>query len=161
MNATIYDRAGESRTMPQPDAERLIRQQPDEWSFTKPLPAGWDREIPRYRAQFDLEPAALPRYLHERPFAFESSPRSYQYSAKKIKAGEVIEITSWPHPSLIPQNESARRIHAFFTTQMKSRMQISPWKDGRLNLDNGMSGNLFVSLAPIKPERVDLRAAGR
>jgi hypothetical protein len=121
---------------------------------------GWD-ETPRYRAQFDLEPAALPRYLHENPFAFESSPRSYQYSAKKITAGEIIETTSWPHVSLIPLNESARRVHAFFTTQMKSRMQISPWKDGRLNLDNGMSGNLFVSLAPIKPERVDLRAGGR
>ena len=162
MTATIYNsETGEPRTLPQAQAEQLIRQQPVEWTFAKPLPAGWDTEIPRYRAQFDLEPAELPRYLHENPFAFQTSPRSYQYSAKKIKAGEVIETTSWPHPSLIPQNETARRIHAFFTTEMKSRMQRSPWRDGRLNLDNGMSGNLFVSLAPIKPERADLRAGGR
>ena len=152
MTATIYNPAGESRIMPQAQAEHLIRQQPDEWSFAKPSPAGWDTEIPRYRAQFDLEPAALPRYLHENPFNFQSDSRSWQYSAKKIKAGEVIETTSWPHPSLIAQNETAKRIHAYFMSAMRSRMQISPWKDGRLNLDNGMSfGKIKIATPGFEP----------
>ena len=123
---------------------------------------GWDdTEIPKYRAQFDLAPAARDRYLSENPFAFEGDGRSWQYSVKPIVRGEIVHTTEWPHSSLQPLNETARRIHAFFTTQMKSRMQRSPWRDGRLNLDKGLTGNMFISLAPIKPERVDLRAGGR
>jgi|SRR6266480_1399285 len=153
MNATIYNHTtGEARTLPQVRAEQLARNSKGIWSFAPPLPIGWDQEIPRYRAMVAVKPAELARYRFERPFTSNGDSSVWQYGTEPIAAGQNIETTSWPHASFMPLNESAKRVSEFLTSRQKSRLQVSPWRDGRLHLDDGLSGAApYDSLLP-RPE---------
>jgi hypothetical protein len=57
-----------------------------------------------------------------------------------LLAGEEISLTEWPHLSMLPLNESARQTLAYFRDHMRSRLQQTPWKNGRLRLEDGLFG---------------------
>jgi hypothetical protein len=139
--ATIWNAGtGESTTIDQTRAENIVRTSRGEWSFAKPLPAGWDREIPMYRASVDLSPPAFPRYRTENPLTSMDNA-TWQYAERPVAAGEIIETTSWPAASMVPINHSAKAVREFFTSRQKSRLPLSPWRKGKLHLDDGLSGS--------------------
>jgi hypothetical protein len=143
MNAmTIWNTiTGESRSVPAVQAEVIVRGSRGEWSFKQPLPPGWDLEEPRYRASIDLRPPFYARYRYERPVSGCSDTHEWQYCGDTpIKAGQEITTTAWCHPSLVPLNETAQRVRDFFVSAQKSRLPMSPWRNGRLHLDDGLSG---------------------
>jgi len=105
-------------------------------------PPGWEREIPLYRVVRDVHAAPKARFRFEPPFTNILDGAEWQYAERDYKAGEVIESTDWPHPSFSPLNFSAKQVQRFFSTQMKSRMQRSPFSGGRIRLDNGLTGSL-------------------
>ncbi|MEK9281185.1 hypothetical protein MTR72_16445 [Bradyrhizobium sp. ISRA442] len=142
---TIFHRDGTTRKLPQSAAQALVWCD-DNWSFSPPPPDGWEFETPRYRAAFAVNPAPRERYRHERPFTDVSDAHCWQYAERPVKAGEIIETRSWPHPCFRPLNYSAKRVHEFFTKAQKSRMTVSPWCHDRIRLDDGLSGPLKVVL---------------
>jgi hypothetical protein len=141
MNATIWNvHTGESRSVPQAQADHMARNSMGEWSFKQPLPKNWDREPPRYRASRNLRPSEYARHRTEPPFTSMSDSDMWQYAERPISAGEELELTSWPHASMTPLNETAKQVLAYFTSHQKSRLPMSPWRGGRLRLDDGLSG---------------------
>jgi hypothetical protein len=141
MNQTIYNvLTGEARSVPQVQAEHMATNTRGEWSFKKPLPPGWDKEIPRYRASISLHPSAYARHRTEPPFVSSTDNGMWQYAERPVSAGEELEITVWPHASMVPLNESARRVLDYFTSHLKSRLPQTPWRNGRLRLEDGLSG---------------------
>jgi hypothetical protein len=140
-NATIWNQVtGESKTCPQAQADHLARNSMGEWSFKQPLPPGWDREKPKYRVEVNLHPSSFARHRHEPPFTSTTDSTMFQYADRDLRAGEVLELLTWPHPSMTPLNETARRALAYFTSHQKSRLPMSPWVAGRLRLEDGLSG---------------------
>jgi hypothetical protein len=102
-------------------------------------PPGWEREIPKYRVTRDLKPAPKARFRSEPPFSMTWESDVYQYGARPMTTGETIETTDWPHASFRPLNHSAKMVLNFFNSAMKSRLTRSPWHEGRVRLDNGLS----------------------
>lgn len=159
---TIYDRTGASRILPATRAENEVRNSRGNWSFAKPLPVGWDREIPRYRAQIDLRPSPFARHRAEKPFSSVGEVDIWQYADKPVPAGAELETTAWPHGSLLPLNESAKRTLEFFKSTQKSRLPLRPWRGGRLYLDDGLSGVAGFTPPPLsKLPTVQSTASGR
>jgi hypothetical protein len=141
MHCTIYNTStGESRDVEQAQGENIVRSSMGKFSFMKPLPLNWDREKPRFRVEVDLKPSAYARHRTEPPFASVSDSFLWQYAERPVRAGEVLELTAWPHASMTPLNESAKAVLRFFTSMQKSRLPLSPWHEGRLRLDAGLSG---------------------
>jgi len=152
MDATIYDtKSGESRILPQVQAEQAVRNSLGAWSFTKPLPPGWDKEIPRYRISVNLHPSPLARHRHEPPFVSSTESAQWQFAERPIAAGETIETTAWPHLSMQPLNESAKQTLNYFRDHMKSRLPQTPWRNGRLYLDDGLTGTAPTVFRPALP----------
>jgi hypothetical protein len=150
MNQMIYNTlSGEARAVPQVQAEHMARNSYGEWSLKKPRPPGWNKEIPKYRISIDLHPSPLARHRHETPIVFSTDSSLWQYCEKPVSAGEIVETTSWPHLSMQPLNDSAIAVRDYLRDHMKSRLPMSPWRNGRLWLDDGLSA------AP--PQRSDLR----
>jgi hypothetical protein len=110
-----------------------------------PPPPNWDREIPKYRATRDLRPAPKARFRFEPPFTTLWDIDVWQYGEKLVARGDEISTTAWPHPSMRPLTFGAEKVLEFFKASMKSRLPSSPWYQGRLRLDNGLSG-------PIEPK---------
>jgi hypothetical protein len=141
MNATIWNQvSGERKDCTEAQADHMARNTRGEWSFKQPLPEGWDREIPRYRVQVDLHPSPLARHRREPAFVSSTDSTMYQFADRDLLAGEEISLTEWPHLSMLPLNESARQTLAYFRDHMKSRLQQTPWKNGRLRLEDGLFG---------------------
>jgi hypothetical protein len=141
--ATVYNTiSGENRTVPPSQADHMVRNSRGEWSYAKPLPAGWDLEIPKYRASKNLRPSPKARHRLETPFTSIQENDVAQYLEQPLKAGETIETTSWPYPTMQPLNDSAKAVREFFTSRQKSRLPLKPWRDGRLYLNDGLSGAL-------------------
>ena len=163
--ATIYHRDGRERTVDIHEASRLVGTgevgADKEWSFHKPPPPGWEREIPKYRATRDVHPAPKARFRFEPPFASITDSDEWQYGTRAIEAGEIVETKDWPHPSFIPLNYGAEKVLAFFNSQMKSRMQRSPWNGDCLRLDNGLFGNVIDAARVVPPQlkQIDRRAS--
>jgi hypothetical protein len=150
---TIYCRDGTSETLGSDQARYKAYFNPTEWSLTKPPPPGWTREVPRYRVTRDLQPAAKPRFRFETPFAGGvGTEASWQYGERALKASEEIETREWPHPSFFPLNYSAGKVLDFFNGAMKSRLPRSPWHEGRVRLDDGVSN--APGIVDIRPPRV-------
>src|SRR5258707_935908 len=105
-----------------------------------------DSEVPRYKATRDILPATKARFRSEPPFATMYSSDEWQYGEKPIASGEEIETKSWPHPSFRALNYSAGRVLDFFNSRTRSRMPLSPWRNGRVELDDGLGGS-----GPIRP----------
>jgi len=126
----------------------------------KPIPAipplDWRREVPKYRISRETKPAPKQRFRVEPPFTSGSESDVWQYGERVHKAGEVIESTEWPNPgTMTPLNYSARQVMEFFTSRQKSRLGRTPWRDGKVFLDDGLSNPLpKIGLKTIHP--VDL-----
>jgi hypothetical protein len=157
--ATIYNRhTGATETLPADQAALKTFYQRDEWSSTKPPPLNWAFEVPRYRIVRDLKPAEKNRFRFENPFSETSSNDSWQFGDRHYEAGEEIESTCWPHPSMRALNYSAERVLAFFNSEMKSRLTVSPWHGGQVVLDNGLSNMPgIVNIKPRLPQPMNLR----
>jgi hypothetical protein len=139
---TIYNRDGiTTETLDGDQARYRAYFQPAEWSLIKPPPLGWASIVPRYKVVQDVQPAEKNRFRFENPFA-EIWSGAWQYGERLYQAGEEIETTAWPHPSFMPLNFSAERVLEFFKASMKSRLTVSPWLNGQVRLDNGLSGTL-------------------
>lgn len=156
---TIYRPDGSSETLRADLARNRTYFQPDEWSLTKPPPLNWERTVPKYKATRNLHPSH-PRHRVENPFASMSDSDCYQYCEKSIAAGEIVETKSWPHPSFRPAgpidepaNYAAERVLSYFNGAMKSRLGLSPFRGGRIELSDGISGPLpqHVSTPHVKP----------
>lgn len=157
MNAEFYDvETGEARSLPRVQAENIVRNSSGQFSFVKPLPAGWEKQIPKYRATRDLQPSPKERHRQEPPFTSIQDDSVWQYGERPILAGETIETTAWPHPSFQPLNDSARQIYQFFMSATKSRLQRSPWRDGRVHLADAMAFGSVQAKAP-DPDASTLR----
>src|ERR1700730_15972663 len=111
-------------------------------------PPGWEREVPRYRVIRDVFPSPKPRFRTEPPFANILDSSEWQYAERDYKAGETVETQMWPHASFFPLNFSAKKVLEFFSSRQKSRLPRSPWADGRIRLDDGLSGDLPKLIAP-------------
>jgi hypothetical protein len=163
--ATIYHVDGREKEVEINEASRLTGAGTvgagRAWSFTKPLPQGWDREVPRYRVARETQPAAKARYRTEPPFSESvGSDSSWQYGDRVLAAREEIETRLWPHSSFIPLNHVAKKIMAFFNSRLRSRLPQSPFDSGgALRLDDGLSGPLIVSAVPPQLKPMDLRPA--
>jgi hypothetical protein len=121
---------------------------------TTAIPAafpGWEREIPRYRATRDLHPSPNSRHRFEPPFASLGDPDVHQYATQPVKAGDEFESREWPHPSFHPLTFSAVKTLEFYTSRQRSRMSLSPWRDGRIVLEDGLGGPTQIQLS-IKTE---------
>ena len=163
--ATIYHRDGREQTIDIHEASRLVGTgevgADKEWSLHKPPPPGWEREVPKYRATRDIHPALKARFRFEPPFASITDSDEWQYGTRAIEAGEIIETKDWPHPSFIPLNYGAEKVLAFFNSQMKSRMQRSPWNGNSLRLEGGISGTAIDAARVVPPQlkQIDRRAS--
>jgi hypothetical protein len=103
-------------------------------------PPGFEREIPKYRATRDIQPAPKARFRFEPPFTTLWDVDVWQYGERPIQSGEIIETREWPHPSFRPLNYSARKVLDFFNSRMKSRLPRSPWQGNQIMLDDGITG---------------------
>ena len=164
---TIYHVDGREQVLDVHEASRLVGPRQvgagKGWSFVKPPPLNWEREVPKYRATRDLRPAERARYRQEPPFGTVFVSSIWQYGTRTYSAGEIIETKSWPHPSFAALNYGAEKVLEFFNTRMKSRMTASPWHIDRLRLDDGLSGPLIPAIAvpPPAPPPLPVSAAPR
>jgi hypothetical protein len=112
-------------------------------------PRGWQSQIPRYRVVRETRPAEKHRFTLDRPFSQMSDASTWQFGDRLYAANEVIETTEWPCAgTMFPINYSARRVMDFFNSSQKSRLQRSPWLDGRVRLEDGLSGSLPKIVGP-------------
>jgi hypothetical protein len=123
-------------------------------------PLDWKRTIPRYRISRETLPSPKERYRFEQPFSSASDASTWQFGEKVHLAGEVIETTFWPNPgTMTPLNYSALQVINFFTTRQKSRLPRSPWANGEVRLDDGLTGTLPKILGP-QVQPVGVQPAG-
>lgn len=158
--ATVYHRDGREQTIDVHEASRLTGRDGN-WSFVKPPPPGWEREIPRYKATRDLHPSPKARHRFEPPFGMTTDSSMWQYAERPIKAGEIIESKEWPHPSFHPLNYGAGKVLDFFTSRQKSRLPRAPWEGNGIRLSDGMTGAgpTLEQIAAPPVKRVDMRPA--
>jgi hypothetical protein len=161
--ATIYHRDGREKTVDVHEASRLAGAgtvgASKDWSFHRPPPPGWEREVPKYRVTRDVHPLPQQRSRFEPPHAMISDNDAWQYAERPVKAGDIIDTKEWPHPSFAPLNYGAERVLEFFNSRMKSRLTTSPWYGDGLRLDDGLTGNIIMSADPPQLKRMDLRPA--
>jgi hypothetical protein len=105
---------------------------------------GWEKEIPKYKATRAVHASPNARHRLEPPFASSSDNDCWQYAeqGQEVAAGTEISTKLWPHPSWRALNRSAEEVLSFFNSRQRSRMPISPWRNGRIELDDGLSGPL-------------------
>jgi hypothetical protein len=162
--ATIYHIDGREKEVEVNEAARLVGAGTigtgRDWSFHKPPPLNWDREVPKYRVSRDVRPAERARYRLETPFSGSmGTEASWQYGDRAYTAGEIIETKYWPHESFQALNFSGEQVLSFFKGALRSRLPLSPWHNGRARLDTGMSGPVTPDVTPAQPEPFDTRPA--
>jgi hypothetical protein len=106
----------------------------------------WSREAPKYKATRTVTPSPNPRHRTEAPFSTQSDPDCWQFGDRIIEAGEEITSTDWPHLSFRPLNESGRRVMEYFQGAMRSRLPRSPWRDGQVHLDDGLTSAAVTNI---------------
>ena len=121
-------------------------------------PLKWRRELPRYRVRAETRPAPKTRFRFEPPFSQIMDPSEWQYGERVWPAGSVIETDQWPCAgTFVPLNYSAREVLNFFNSHQKSRMQRTPFRDGQVCLEDGISGIMPTIKGPATPAPMDLR----
>jgi hypothetical protein len=131
----------------------------------KPIPAlpplNWRREVPRYRITRETKPAPKDRFKFEPPFSQSTEADVWQYGEKIWPAGSVVASTEWPNPgTMTPLNYSAKQVMEFFNSRQKSRLGRSPWRDGRVFLNDGLSNKLpKIGVPQLQPADVAPRQA--
>jgi hypothetical protein len=160
---TIYHRDGREKTVDVHEGARLAGAGTvgagKDWSFVKPPPLNWEREVPRYKVTRDVRPAERARYRLEQPFSTVFDSGVWQYGTRAYKAGEIIETKEWPQESFHPLNFTAEKVLAFFKGALRSRLPRSPFDGDRVRLDNGLSGPATPEVRPPQPNPMDLRPA--
>jgi hypothetical protein len=124
-------------------------------------PPGWERETPKYRVSIKggVHPSPNSRFRLEPPFSSCSDSNVWQYCERPHAQGEIIETRDWPHASFTPLNYAAKKVLDFFNSRPKSYLQRSPWADGRIRLEDRMTGTLPRHVAPPQLQKMDLRPA--
>lgn len=149
-NTVIYNtQTRETQLLSQLQAHNVVTSSRGLWSFKKPPAAGFDRELPVYRLTRDLIPPEKARFRSELPFAHIQDNSVWQYADREYKAGEIVETDCWPHGTMVPINESARRTLAVFNTSQKSRLPHKPFRGGRLQLDDGLGATFGYTPPPL------------
>jgi hypothetical protein len=122
-------------------------------------PADWERETPKYRVTIKggVYPSPNSRFRFEPPFTSGSDTSVWQYAERPIQEGEIIETRSWPHASFFPLNYAAQQVLRFFHSAPKSRLPRSPWADGRIRLEDGLTGTTVAKLVPPQIQSMDMR----
>jgi hypothetical protein len=147
--ATLYHRDGHEKIFTAAEISRMAScgqvGAGKDWSSVAPAPLNWQFEIPRYRVTRDLKPAQKARFRFEPPFSETWESDCWQYGERPLVTGEEIETTNWPHPSMRPLNYSGEKVLAFYIGAMKSRLTVSPWHNGQVRLDNGLSNVPILS----------------
>jgi hypothetical protein len=122
-----------------------------------------DSELPKYKATRDLKPSPNARHRNETPFASQSDNDVWQYAERPIAAGAEISTDCWPSSSMQGMNDAARQILEFFRTRQRSRMPLKPIRNGRVYLDDGLSGptqpNISIRAAAIRGVDMEGNAA--
>jgi hypothetical protein len=120
---------------------------------------GWERIVPRYLVVRAVSPPSRARYRDEKPFTTMGDNDCWQYCGDKpIAAGTEIESMSWPHSSFRPLNFSGQKVLAFYLGALRSRLPLSPWHEGAVRLDNGMSdAPQIFDVRPPQIRGVDMR----
>ena len=144
---TIYSNDGRTETLPADQARYKTYMSPTEWSLTPPPPPGWERETPRYIATRDVRPSPNSRHRLEPPFTTIWQTDVWQFASQPIAAGAIVETRDWPHASFRPLNYSAEKVLSFFNSAIKSRLPRSPFFDGRVRLENGLSGPTEIDIS--------------
>jgi hypothetical protein len=103
-------------------------------------PKDWQHEVPRYRTTRAVHPSPNNRFKFEPPFAQIMDSSEWQFAERAYAAGEEFLSRAWPHPSFRALNRSAEEVLQFFNSRMKSRLPRSPWRGGRIDLDDGLTG---------------------
>jgi hypothetical protein len=127
---------------------------PDFISDNSAPPKDWDREVPKWRVTRPIRPSPNNRHRHEPPFSTIFENDVWQFADRNYAAGEEIFSLDWPHPSFRPLNHAACRVIDFFNARMKSRLPLRPWRNGRLHLDDGLTGR-----GPVLPLKTEGTAA--
>jgi hypothetical protein len=143
--ATIYNRhTGATETLPGDQAALKTYYQRETWSAQPLPPRDWERTVPRYKARWALRPSQFSRHRLEAPWSQQLDSSIWQYlePGQSIAAGEEVESTAWPAPGFVALNYSAERVIEFYNIAMRSRLANSPWRNGRIELDDGLSGPL-------------------
>jgi hypothetical protein len=150
---TIFCRDGSSESLRSDLARNRLHFEPHEWSMVPWPPLNWEREIPRYKATIDLIPSPNPRHRFEKPFSTVMDSHVWTQASAPVAAGTEITSTCWPHPSMQGLNYSGQQVLAYFKASIKSRLPVSPWNQGRVRLQDGISGPLpgHVSTPHVKP----------
>jgi hypothetical protein len=112
----------------------------------KPIPTtpplNWRKEIPVYRVRVETRAAPKTRFRFEPPFSQIMDSSEWQYGERVHKAGEIISTTEWPCAgTMTPLNYSAREVMEYFTSRQRSRLARSPWFDGQVRLEDGLSSD--------------------
>ena len=160
---TIFHVDGRQREMEVNEAARLIGYGQAGagrgWSFLRPPPVGWEREVPRYKATRDLQPSPNSRHRLEPPFEKIWDDSVYQYGERPIMRGEIVLTRKWPHESFMPLNFGAERVLSYFNSHMKSRLPGSPFRGDQIVLDDGLTGPAIVQPVAPQLQPMDLRPA--
>jgi hypothetical protein len=125
-------------------------------------PLNWRTEVPKYRISRETKPAPKERFRLEPPFSSGSESDVWQYGERLHGAGEIIETTFWPNPgTMTPLNYSARQVADYFTSHQKSRLARTPWRDGQVFLEDGLTGSgpTIEKIGLPQLPRVGLRAS--
>lgn len=156
---TIYNRDGSSVSVAAEEARNRTYFAPHEWSLTPPAPVGWESEPGRYFATQDLHASPNSRHKFEPPFSTVMDPNVWQYleQGQAIAAGDEVITQAWPHPSMRPISYGAKMISTFFATKTKSRLPRSPFRSGKIDLDDGLSGPMQPNIRPPQMQPLNLR----
>ena len=115
------------------------------------MTAPWQTQMPRYRVTRDLWPPVKAYLRHCLPIPhLADSDDTWQYANKPWAAGSVISSPAWPHvSSLVPINESARHVHAFFVARIgKAWLPLRPWDGERVVvLDDALTGPMQPNIS--------------
>jgi hypothetical protein len=122
-------------------------------------PRDWETSIPRYRVTNAVKPAEKARFRLEPPFASVMNPEVWQYGTEPLARNQIVETTEWPHPNWVPLSYSAKKTLEFFNSGIKSRMARSPWHNGRLVLNDGVSSDGPPRPITVRPEPFDTHSA--
>jgi hypothetical protein len=130
----------------------------------KPIPTtpplNWRKEMPVYRVRVETRPSPKARFRFEQPFSQIMDQSEWQYSERVWPAGSVIASDQWPCAgTMTPLNYSAREVLSFFNSRQKSRLPRTPWADGQVRLDDGLTGTLPKILGP-QVQPVGVQPAG-
>jgi hypothetical protein len=131
----------------------------------KPIPTtpplNWRKEMPVYRVRAETRPAPKTRFRFEPPFAQIMDPSEWQYGERVWPAGSVIATDQWPCAgTFVPLNYSAREVMEYFTSRQRSRLARSPFIDGQVRLEDGLSSDGPPKIVAPKMAATDLQPAG-